>query len=69
MSVVTNVVVTFGLCGSERDHELLAAINSKCDSGRVVHVEDDKLPNGWFCNGKTLEVNVAVEPAFRWADV
>lgn len=60
MSLVTNVVCAFGLTGSERDHELLAAINATCNAGRLVHVEDDTLPDGWFCNGKTLEVNLAV---------
>ena len=58
--MVTNVVLAYGLCANENDHGLLEEINATCDSGRLVHVEDEKLPKCWFCNGKTLEVNLAV---------
>lgn len=72
MSVVTNVVCTFGLCDHENDHDLLAEINGACGAasggGRLVHVEDEQLPRGWFCNGKTLEVNVAIG-AFNGLDL
>lgn len=60
MSSVTNAVLAYGLCYNEDDHCLLAEINAACDAGRLVHVEDAGLPGCWFCNGKTLEVNLAV---------
>lgn len=58
MSSVTNIVLVYGLCNEE--FTLLEEINSKCDSGSLVHVEDERLPSCWFCNGKTLEANIAI---------
>ncbi len=76
MSVVTNVVLAYGLCLADDDFQLLAEVN-RCipyvaspglSLPRLVHVEDKGLPECWFCNGKTLEVNLAVG-AFNYLDV
>ena len=59
MSSVSNVIVAFGLCGMETDADLLAEINSHCDSGRLVFLGDygkDGLP---FANRKVFEANIA----------
>ena len=61
MSVVTNVILVYSVTGDEDDQfKPLEAINAACNAGRLVHVEDPALPPDWFCNGKTLECNVAV---------
>jgi hypothetical protein len=62
VSVVTNVVLVYGLVsgGGDDEFEPLQAINLLNDRGNLVHVEDPRLPKCWFCNGKTLECNVAV---------
>ncbi len=61
MSVVTNVILTYGICAGENDDmELLKEINNLNEQGKLVHVEDVSLPDCWFCNGKALEANIAV---------
>lgn len=61
MSTVTNIILAYGLCrNDERDHALLEEINAMCDVGKVTHVEDSRLPDGWCYNGKALEVNLAI---------
>ena len=60
MSVVTNVVAAYGLCGHEGDYDLLAEINECCEVGDLKHCENSDLPNRWYGGSKFLEVNIAV---------
>lgn len=61
MSHVTNLIIAYSRCDNdEKDKQVLEEINSCIDHGRLVHVEDPILPDCWFCNGKTLEANIAI---------
>lgn len=65
MSSVTNVICAY-LGGTHVLEQVNACI--PFNAGRLVHVQDPKLPDCWFCNGKTLEVDIAIG-AFNYLDL
>lgn len=63
MSYVTDIVLVYGLCPDENNHELLSEINACIVDHRhqkFVHVEDEKLPMYWYGGSKVLQANVAI---------
>ena len=61
MSFVTSVGLAYGPTrDAAANHRLLAEVNALNDAGSLTHVEDPRLPDRWFSNGKGMEVNLAV---------